>query len=203
MKVGILGGTFNPIHYGHLIIAEHIRVDQNLDKIIFIPTGLPPHKDRLEVLGGEARSKMVDLAIGSNPYFHLSTIEVDNREISYTIDTVNSLKKENPIDEFYLIIGGDSLMEIKTWKGFKELIGSVNIIVADRYGACGQDIMDEIKRLNKDMNSNIVNINTPIIDISSTEIRRKLREKKSIKYLLPENVENYIRQRGIYSHEKP
>lgn len=203
MKIGILGGTFNPIHYGHLIIAEHIRVDQNLEKIIFIPTGLPPHKDRLKVLGGDIRREMVELAIESNPFFCLSTIEIENREISYTIDTVNTLKKENSEDEFYLILGGDSLMGLRNWKGFDELISSVNIIVADRYGACGDTIMKEIGRLNKETKNTIININTPIIDISSTEIRKKRREKRSIKYLLPENVENYIMERGLYSDEKP
>lgn len=201
MKIGILGGTFNPIHYGHLIIAEYIKEKQNLEKIIFIPTGLPPHKDREEILRGDIRGEMVALAIGSNPKFDCSTIEIDNEEISYTIDTINSLKEENPQHEFYLIIGGDCLLSLRTWKGFKELISSVNIIVADRYGACGQAIIGEIDRLNRETHKTIININTPIIDISSTGIRNSLKEKKSIKYLLPENVENYIIKRGLYSHE--
>lgn len=202
MKIGILGGTFNPIHHGHLIIAEDIRVDQNLDEIIFIPSGQPPHKDRLRILDGETRCEMVALAIGSNPNFSLSTIEIENREISYTINTVKALKIERPKDDFYLIIGGDSLMELKNWKGFKDLVEAVNIIVADRYGACGPEIMDEISRLNRKTQRNIININTPIIDISSTEIRRKLGQGKSVKYLLPQLVEEYIEKRGLYSHEK-
>lgn len=203
MKIGILGGTFNPIHYGHLIIAEYIRVDQNLEKIIFIPTGIPPHKNKEEILNSKIRSEMVGLAIESNPQFECSNIEIYNKEISYTIDTVKSLKSQNPDNEFHMIIGGDSLMSLRTWKGYKELISITNIIVADRYGACGKTIIAEIDKLNSETKNSITSIKTPIIEISSTEIRNKLKEKKSIKYLLPENVENYILKRGIYNNEKP
>lgn len=201
MKIGILGGTFNPIHHGHLIIGEYIRENQGLDKIIFIPTGIPPHKDKGKVLGGDMRKEMLDLAISSNPKFESSTIEIDNREVSYSIDTIKSLKKENPRDEFHMIIGGDSLLSLRHWKGFQDLISSVNIIVADRYGACGDRIMDEIASLNRETDKTIVNISSPIIDISSTEIRNRLSEKRSIKYLVPENVESYIIKKGLYSHE--
>lgn len=202
MKIGILGGTFNPIHYGHLIIAEYIRVDQNLEKIIFIPTGIPPHKNKEEVLDGKIRGEMVALAIESNPKFECSTIEIYNEETSYTIDTIKSLKSQNPKDEFHMIIGGDSLMSLRTWKGYKELIGITNIIVGDRYCACGETIMREIDRLNCETKNTITSIKTPIIEISSTEIRNNLREKRSIKYLVPENVENFIQKRGLYINGK-
>lgn len=202
MKVGILGGTFNPIHHGHLIIAEHIRLEEKLDKIIFIPTGLPPHKDRHQVLQGETRAEMVALAIESNPHFHLSRLEIEKKKTSYTLDTVKLLKKENPQDDFYLIIGGDSLMDLKSWKGHGELISSVDIVVGDRYNACGETIMEEINRLNLEMGGRIKNIKSPIIEISSTEIRKKILRGESIKYLLPEKVENFILKRGLYFHEK-
>lgn len=198
MKIGILGGTFNPIHHGHLIIAEYTREFLNLDKVIFIPTGIPPHKDDGEVLSGKIRGEMVSLAIESNSKFECSTIEIDKLETSYTIDTINSLRVQKPIEEFNLIIGGDSLLELNTWKGFEELIESVSIIVADRYGAYGEDIVKEIDRLNKKTQNKITNVNTPIIDISSTEIRNRVKGNKSIKYLLPENVEEYIIKRGLY-----
>lgn len=198
MKIGILGGTFNPIHHGHLIIAEYISEILNFDKIIFIPTGIPPHKDRGEVLDGKTRAKMLSLSIASNPKFEISTIEIDSEDISYTIDTIKNLKQSSN-DDFHMIIGGDSLLSLHSWKGFEKIISEVNIIVADRYGSCGKKIIDEIDRLNKETHKKIININTPIIDISSTEIRNKLKMGKSIKYLVPEKVENYILKRGLYS----
>lgn len=198
MKVGILGGTFNPIHHGHLIIAEYTREYLDFDKILFIPTGIPPHKDRFQVLNGKTRSEMVSLAIESNPRFECSNIEIDKNGTSYTIDTINLLKKKRPKEEFHLIIGGDSLLELNSWKGFEELIDSVDIIVADRYGAYGKSIIKEIDRLNKKRKKKIINLSTPIIDISSTEIRKKVQEGRSIKYLTPENVEEYIMERGLY-----
>lgn len=198
MKVGILGGTFNPIHNGHLIIAEYIRETLNFEKIIFIPTGIPPHKKRGEVLEGEIRGEMVSLAIESNPKFQLCNIEIEKRDICYTIDTINTLKEKNSQIDFHMIIGGDSLLSLHTWKGFKELISEINIVVADRYGACGEPVVSEIHRLNKETKKKIISINTPIIDISSTEIRDKSKQGKSIKYLVPEKVENYILKEGLY-----
>jgi nicotinate-nucleotide adenylyltransferase len=198
MKIGILGGTFNPIHNGHLIIAEYIREKLDFDKIIFIPTGIPPHKNKIEVLDGDTRAYMIELSIASNPNFEISTIEIDREDISYTIDTIKKLKEISE-DDFHMIIGGDSLLSLHSWKGFEKIISEVNIIVADRYGACGDKIIAEIGRLNEETGKKIISIDTPIIDISSTEIRNKLKMGKSIKYLLPEKVENYILKRGLYS----
>ena len=116
MKIGIMGGTFNPIHHGHLILSEYIRTETGLDKIVFIPTGLPPHKVGEEVLEGRIRLEMVQLAIRNNPYFTWSDMEIRRKETSYTIDTIGELKRLYDKAQLYLIIGADNLLSIHTWK---------------------------------------------------------------------------------------
>lgn len=198
MKIGIMGGTFNPIHNGHLILSEYIREEANLDKIIFIPTGRPPHKDNREILNGEFRKEMLDLAIDSHPYFEISTIEIDRIGIGYTIDTLVELKDIYPKDEIYLIIGVDSLMELHRWKNYRNLLSMSNFIVANRYGFESNIVMDRIKEFNEDYKGRIALIQSPIIEISSTDIRERLRKGLSIKYLVPEAVEKYILLKALY-----
>ena len=132
MKIGIMGGTFNPIHLGHLILSEYIRDELGLDKIIFIPTGHPPHKDSREIASGLHRKAMVELSIKNNPYFFLSSLELDKKDTSYTIDTVLELKAKYTNDELFMIIGADSLFGLNTWKNYRKLLKEVDFIVADR-----------------------------------------------------------------------
>lgn len=198
MNIGIMGGTFSPIHNGHLILSEYIRQKMNLDRVIFIPTGIPPHKDVRYVLDAHIRKEMIELAIESNPYFCLSTMEIDKEGISYTIDTVTELKEIYSKDRLYMIIGADSLLSLHTWKGFEKLIRMTDFVVADRHGACDSDVLARIKDLNIRFGSNICRIDTPIIEISSTEIRNKIKEGLSIRYLVPESVEEYIIDNNLY-----
>src|SRR5699024_2592993 len=198
MKIGIVGGTFDPIHNGHLILSEYIREKCKLDKVIFIPTGKPPHKNLNNISDNNIRKKMVELAIESNPNFAISTIEMDSVETSYTIDTIKELKNIYDRDELYIIIGGDSLLNLETWKDYKELISIANIIVADRYTPNMEEMVEKIKEFNNKYNGNIVRINTPIIHISSTIIRKRVKEDLSIKYLLPDILEKYIIKNHLY-----
>ena len=198
MKIGIMGGTFDPIHNGHLILSEYIREKCKLDKVIFIPTGKPPHKNSNNISDNNIRKKMVELAIESNPNFAISTIEMDSVETSYTIDTIKELKNIYDRDELYIIIGGDSLLNLETWKDYKELISIANIIVADRYTPNMEEMVEKIKEFNNKYNGNIVRINTPIIHISSTIIRERVKEDLSIKYLLPDILEKYIIKNHLY-----
>lgn len=198
MKIGIMGGTFNPIHNGHLILSEYIREECKLDKIIFIPTGKPPHKDLGNILDNHIRKEMVELVIDPNPYFTISTIEMDNEGISYTIDTIKELKKKYNEEELYLIIGGDSLLNLQEWKDYKELISTNNFIVADRYRSNIEEIIRKIKEFNYKYNGNIIKVNNPIIHISSTNIRDRIRKGLSIKYLVPNILEKYIINNHIY-----
>ena len=122
MKIGVLGGTFDPIHHGHIIIGEFARISMDLDKVIFIPSGRHPFKDNKEITDPKIRCKMVELAIESNPYFEISTIEIEKAGINYTIDTIRDLKDQYKDAEIYFIIGSDILFEIEQWKEFEEII---------------------------------------------------------------------------------
>lgn len=198
MKIAIMGGTFNPIHQGHLILSEFIREDFYLDKIIFVPTGISPHKFGHDILDKSLRKEMLNLAIESNNNFTLSTIEMEREGKSFTIDTINELRLLYPKDDLYMIIGADSLLELHGWKDHDKIISSINLIVADRYNAKDGELVQRIQELNKKYRGNIKRISTPIIDISSTEIRYRLGTGLSIKYLVPESVERYIIDNKLY-----
>ncbi len=198
MKIGIMGGTFNPIHLGHLVLSEYIREGLELDKIIFIPTGNPPHKDNNKVEKAFHRKAMVELSIRDNPYFFLSDIELNKKNKSYTIDTILSLKELYKEDTLSMIIGADSLFSIETWRESSRLLEEIDFVVADRVLRKKENLIEEINRLNYKYNSNISHLDTPLIEISSTEIRNRVLENKSIKYLVKEDVREYIIKNNLF-----
>lgn len=199
MKIGIMGGTFNPIHLGHLILSEYIRVEMSLDKVIFIPTGHSPHKDSKNIIDGFHRENMVELSIADNPSFILCDIELKKNDISYTIDTVKELKSIYKDDSLYMIIGADSLMNLESsWKKPAKLLKEVSFIVADRLLRKNQNIIDEVNSLNLKYNVDIKYLNSPIIEISSTNIRERVQRSQSIKYLVKEDVNKYILENNLY-----
>lgn len=198
MKIGIMGGTFNPIHHGHLILSEYIRTEANLDKIIFIPTGVPPHKFDVDVLDGKTRLEMVDLAIENNPYFISSDIEVKRTKMTYTIDTLIELEEIYKGCQLYMIIGADTLMSLGSWRDYPRFLSLARFIVIDRLGLSSADIFEEIVRLNKQFKAEIQSMESPVIDISSTSIRDRLKKGLSIKYLVPESIEEYILLNNLY-----
>ncbi len=205
VKVGIIGGTFDPIHYGHLIIAEEARVKVGLVKVIFIPAGNPPHKLRRPYSPAHHRYKMVELAIASNPYFEVSPIEVNRPGPSYSVDTVAMLQKEmGPEVDLYFIMGVDSLAGILTWHKPEELIKLCKIIAVNRPGY-GVDI-DALDSVIPGIKRQVIFIKAPEIGISSTEIQERVREGLPIKYLVPPEVEQYIYEHNLYRDyrdEKP
>ncbi|NLY44869.1 MAG: nicotinate-nucleotide adenylyltransferase [Tissierella sp.] len=198
MKIGIMGGTFNPIHHGHLILSEYIRTKADLDKIVFIPTGTPPHKNHNDILDSRTRLKMVELAISSNPFFICSDIEVSRTKLTYTIDTLIELKSLYLDCELYMIIGADTLLSLYTWKDYAKVLSLVNFIVADRFGLNTNDVLGEIEKLNNQFEADIVSVKSPVIDISSTIIRDRVKKGLSIKYLVPEIIEDYIFENNLY-----
>ncbi|MBU3958227.1 MAG: nicotinate-nucleotide adenylyltransferase [Candidatus Omnitrophica bacterium] len=188
MKIGILGGTFNPIHIGHLILAEETREKLSLDRIIFVPTNLPPHKDNSDIIPAQMRITMVKLAIQGNKYFLTSDIEIKRDGRSYTIDTIKEFKKKYPRDELYFIIGSDLLMYLDDWKDLNEIIKMVNFIVATR----------PAYPLEK-MPAYISTIPIRAVDISGFEIRKAIRKNKSFRYLVPGSVYKYIIKNKLYT----
>jgi nicotinate-nucleotide adenylyltransferase len=187
MKIGILGGTFNPIHIGHLILAEEVREKLEFNRIIFVPTYLAPHKDNTDIAPAEYRYEMVKMAIKRNKYFSVSDIEIKRNGQSYTIDTVREFKRMYLKDELYFIIGSDLLKYLDDWKDLFEIIKMISFIVATRPGYPLEEIPSYISTI-------------PIraVDISGFEIRKAIKEGKSFRYLVPEAVFEYINRKRLY-----
>jgi nicotinate-nucleotide adenylyltransferase len=187
MKIGILGGTFNPVHIGHLILAEEAREKLGLERVIFVPTSLPPHKDNTGIAPAADRLKMLKLAVSSNKSFAVSDIEIRRRGRSYTIDTVKYFKSENSRDDFYFIAGSDLLDYLGKWKGLEEILSLVKFVAATRPGYPLEKIPPSLQAL-------------PIraVDVSGFEVRRCVKEGKSFRYLVPDKVFNYIKERKLY-----
>ena len=216
-KLGVLGGTFNPIHFGHLAAAELVRDRLKLDRVLFIPSYLPPHKQEMEIPSATHRQEMVKLAIAGNPHFALSDIEVKREGRSYSIDTMEELERLYPGTEFYFITGIDSFSEIQTWKEWERLLSRCRFVVLSRPGYAFSDLTSisfmkpveqELRALDRgELSSAMVKTEAfsvfleqiPLFDISSTDIRRRVRERVSIKYLLPEIVETYILNHTLYA----
>jgi nicotinate-nucleotide adenylyltransferase len=219
MKVGIFGGTFNPIHYGHLRAAEEVREKLGFDKILFIPSGSPPLKIK-ELADAKHRYKMTRLAIVTNRLFELSDIECRLSGKSYTVKTVEELKKNNPEIEFYLILGIDAFLDVTNWWHPERLITLANFVIISRpdfrfidlqispYIKINRRILKRLDnaeietytiKLKSSRNATFLRL-TPI-GISSTGIRRLLKEGKSIKYLLPAEVESYIIANKLYCNK--
>lgn len=196
-KYGIFGGSFNPIHYGHLMICEYIKEEMGLDKVIFIPTGNPPHKE-LE-LSAKDRYEMVRLAISPNPDFEISDIETTRVKKSYTVDTIRELKKIYKEEKLYFLIGLDSLFQLKTWMKIEDLSQEIEFVVALRPGYLDkEEINKEIDFLRENFGTKINLIKTPLYEISSTDLRDRIREGKSLRYLIPKKVLDYIEESGFY-----
>ncbi len=198
-KIGIMGGTFDPIHYGHLVTAEAARDKFNLDKVIFVPSGNPPHKKHRDISPGDDRMNMTVLATTNNPYFEVSDVELNREGYTYTIDTLKEFIDIYGKDShFYFITGADAVMEILTWKDVSFILKLCRIVSAYRPGSDMhkfKSMVDELERVHR---SNVHMIEVPALAISSTEIRERVRRDITIKYLLPEKVEDYILKRGLY-----
>lgn len=198
MKVGIMGGTFDPIHLGHLATAESVREIFQLDKILFIPAARPPHKVNNNVTPELHRLMMTFLATKSNENFQVSPMEILRDGLSYTLETVNELhKKFGASTELFFIIGADSLKDLPTWYQAKELVSKCHFIATTRPNVKVK--FSEVKKFfGKLGKEKIHQVTTPGIEISSTEIRRRVQEGLSIKYLVPEVVEEYIAKENLY-----
>ena len=197
-KIGIIGGTFDPIHYGHLILAEYSRTVFGLNEVLFIPTGTPPHKDEEGISSADCRYHMTLLATNTNPHFIVSTIEMKRKGTTYTIDTIKQLKEENYSVDYYFILGEDSLLEIHTWKEYDQLLRLCKFIVARRPYTDKKFLMDRVEELNSLYGEHIYILDAPLIEISSTQIRHRINMGLSIRYLVPEAVERYIYKYKMY-----
>ena len=195
MRVGIVGGTFDPIHIGHLLIAEDARVGLGLEEVVFIPTGQPWMKSGRTLSPPHHRMNMVRMAIASNPFFRASSIEIDRPGPTYTLDTLKELRQEfDGEDDLYFILGSDSSKEFHRWKGPGEVLRLCTLVVVPRPGSLDHDL----SAISPSGSDKTVLLKGPLVDPSGTEIRRRMALGLPVRYLVPDEVEDYMRRYGLY-----
>ena len=201
MRLGIFGGTFDPVHFGHLALAEECLAAANLDELWLVPAASPPHKCGKKLSRFDQRKEMLELAIAGNEKFKVEPMEADRPGPSFTIDTLEEIQKRKPNDELFLIIGGDSALEFSTWKDPAKIASLATIIVRIRPGFSMPTEQEFISRLGKELGvppKVIFVAGPPFLDVSSSLLKERVSNNKSIRYLLPRAVEVYIQQKKLY-----
>ncbi|MFC1847286.1 nicotinate-nucleotide adenylyltransferase [Chloroflexota bacterium] len=198
MKIGILGGTFDPVHNGHIAVAEETRARLDLAEIIFVPAGQPQLKGNRPILAAEHRLQMVRLAIADQPYFKLSTVEIDRAGPSYTVDTITELQAHLGAEaELFFILGLDTLAQLPQWREPSRLIKMCYLVATSRPGYILPDL-DSLETIIPGLSHRLTLLDKPEVDIGATEIRDRVVQRLSIRHLVPEPVDEYIRQHKIY-----
>lgn len=197
-KTGIMGGTFDPIHFGHLLLAQQALEELDLDEVVFMPSGNPYMKNASHVLDRKTRMEMTALAIEGHPYFRLSSMEADREGPSYTSDTLTILRRENPDCSYYFIVGADSLCSMETWKDPEQIFQNCTVVAAVRGEKTKEQIQKTAKHLTSKFKARIQILPSRCVDLSSTEIRERISKGKSVRYMLPEKVLEYIYRHGLY-----
>jgi len=199
LKIGIMGGTFDPIHVGHLILGETAYEQFGLNKVLFMPAGNPPHKrDRIGRATDEQRLSMICRAIENNPHFEISLIEMNPEGYSYTYRTLERLNEENPYIEYYFIIGADSLFDFEIWKEPARICMAAKIVVDARNHTDDLLLDEKMQYLSRKYNGSFLKLDSLNIDISSNMLRSWIAEERTIKYYVPDSVISYITEKNIY-----
>lgn len=197
-RIGILGGTFNPVHMGHLFMAEHARVEMELDMILFIPTGVPYMKNSKEILPSDSRMKMLELSIASNPYFLTSDIEIKREGNTYTFETLEELHQLYPNAELFFLVGADCLFTIERWYQPQRIFDNCTLLAANRNDVPQKELLEKKQFLENRFHAKVILLDVPQIDISSTKIRENVKQGKSIRYMVTNQVHDYILQNNYY-----
>lgn len=197
-KTGIMGGSFNPIHNGHLEIAECALKEYDLDEILFIPNHCPPHKDSSEMIDAALRLQMVELAIQGHPHYTVSDMEIKKGGLSYTYLTVTELKDRHPDTDFYFLMGADSLADFRKWRNADVIASKCHVLAAMRDDMDNEDVTHLAEELSREYGGDFSLLEIPPTHISSTQIRKLLREGKEISGMVPEVVERFIAERNVY-----
>ena len=198
MNIGVLGGTFDPIHLGHLVVAEEVKARLDLAEILFVPAGQPWLKMSSPILAAEHRVQMVRLALGGKPYFKLSTMEIERVGPSYSIDTIAELKGQlGAEDKLFFILGWDNLAQLPQWREPARLVKICHLVAVPRVGYPAPDL-DSLEAIIPGLSQATILLDTPHIDITASAIRNRVAQGLSIYNLVPEPVERYIRENGLY-----
>ena len=205
MRIGIFGGSFDPVHYGHLLLAETCRDQCPLDRVIFVPAATPPHKRANTRTDADQRVEMLQLAIGGHTGMEVSTMEIDRGGISYTVDTLQQLKQTHPNDDLFFLMGADSLADLACWRSPEEICRLACPLVVRRAGSPepNLEMLTEVvaeERLEMIRNCQV---EMPVIELSSTAIRAAVEHGHSIRFQTPRAVEVYIQENGLFTSKEP
>lgn len=200
MRIGIFGGSFDPIHNGHLLLAESAREQLTLDQVWFIPAAVAPHKQDRRATNARQRIEMLELAIAGNAAFHLSTLEIDRGGVSYTVETLQAVKEQVPTAELFLLMGADSLRDLLTWREPGRICELAAPVVSRRAGAPDPDftMLAHLLTPARLLELNSLRLEMPLIEFSSTDLRGRASEGRSLRYRTPRAVEQYILAQGLY-----
>ncbi|MDF2486784.1 MAG: hypothetical protein K0R46_2952 [Herbinix sp.] len=197
-KIGIMGGTFNPIHNGHLFLAENAYEQIGLDEILFMPSKNPPHKAKPDMVTDLQRVEMISLAIRDNPHFTLSTVELERDGFTYTADTLRLLTNENKDVRYYFIVGADSLVMMHQWYDPQTVFNLCTVVAAGRDQMNVRKLTAQVDYLKENYQAKICLVEMPMMEISSADIRSRVAGNKTIRYYLPDQVIDYINQHQLY-----
>ncbi len=200
MRLGIFGGSFDPVHYGHLLLAETCREQCRLDRIWFLPAAVPPHKQGKALAPAKARVEMLELAISGNEQFAVSTMELDRGGVSYTVETLRTITAQQPGEELFFLMGADSLHEMVTWREPAEICRLVTPVVVHRVDSPPPDFAVLSPLVSPERLAAIREhqVEMPLIDLSSTDLRQRAASGQSLRYRTPRAVEKYIETQGLY-----
>ncbi|WP_295728427.1 nicotinate-nucleotide adenylyltransferase [uncultured Limosilactobacillus sp.] len=185
-RIGLYGGTFNPVHNAHLLVADQVGRTLGLDKVLLMPDMIPPHVDKKSAIAAKLRVEMLQLAIHGNPFLGLELTEIERGGVSYTFDTIRELKQHHPDVDYYFIIGGDMVDYLPKWYRIQDLLKIVNFVGVHRPGARNHSEFP------------VIWVDVPEVDFSSSDIRQRIHDGRSIKYMVPEKVEQYIKEHQLY-----
>lgn len=194
-RLAMLGGTFDPVHIGHLVLGEAALEQLELDRVVFVPTGQPWRKSHREITPAPQRLEMLRLAVADNPRFEVSTLEIEHDGPSYSEATLAALKDANPGAELFFILGRDSLADLPNWHDPSAVVGHATLVVADREGVVTSAAESPAVAA---LNARIVSLRMPVIGVSSTDLRERVAAGNSVRYLVPDSVADYIESHGLY-----